>query len=236
MDIFSLGGPTSKPVAIKSKKSARPQKQIAASCPAIMRLPPPPPPSRRPRVATVEPPPFVLPPSPPVFSESQVRNAQKEVKLVQRVLSHYSASCPDTSYMAEYLMQQGKKQLQEPTLQTPMEKRSMRSSSSHLSDDRKSFNDSTMLGKSPTIFSILQTSSPRSSVNLNRSSANSGFLVGLPKPALSPCDIQQSPEEDPDALFEEDNLQFAISLDQSDSYLGDSSLPDRMSNLFVFDE
>jgi hypothetical protein len=86
---------------------------MAQSCPTFSGWQPPPAPSARPRLASVDPPPMELPPSPPVFSPMQqeaVKGKKEEStsvalkkQIYSRSLSNYSSSAPThVDYLSKF--------------------------------------------------------------------------------------------------------------------------------------
>lgn len=86
---------------------------MAQSCPTFSAWQPPPAPAARPRLASVDPPPMELPPSPPVFSPMQqeaVKGKKEEStsvalkkQIYSRSLSNYSSSAPThVDYLSKF--------------------------------------------------------------------------------------------------------------------------------------
>lgn len=212
----------SNPIAIGNRRvassSKQPKRQVAQSCPTFTFVPPPPP-STKPRIPVHDPPPMLLPPSPPVFSPMQIQAAQEQLAQVKNVLSRslttFSSSCPDPSFLR-------------PPFGIANQTFSDNTASPqgiNISGQGDDNNDDDMgrmseLGKSPTIFSLLQGSSVPSS--------------------RAPSFMGQAPMSRPGSIFgnrpsniyengpdiPEDDLLFSISLDQHDndgSYLAQST-------------
>jgi len=166
------------------------EKQMAHSCPAPSRPPPPPAPSTRPRVPTIDPPPMTLPPSPPIFSDSQMQKAKSDVKkAVSRSLSTYSSSCPPDSFLLSVL------------------------------GEEKEDTSESVLGKSPTIFSLMKSDNGASfSFGSNGSSHPSSYMSSMRGSMNSSSSGSSSGRKDDDS----DDLQFSISLND-DSLLESES-------------
>lgn len=93
--------------------SAAPQVSMAQSCPTFSWQPPAAP-SARPRIASIEPPPMELPPSPPVFSPMQAEAVKGKKddsasslalkkQIYSRSLSNYSSSAPThVDYLSKF--------------------------------------------------------------------------------------------------------------------------------------
>jgi len=179
----------SKAIQIASPRhtqKVRGDKPMAFSCPAPSRPPPPPPPSARPRVPTMDPPPITLPPSPPVFSEVPTQAKSESRKQVSRSLSTYSSSCPPESFLLSVLEKEHKE------------------------------DDPSILGKSPTIFSLMKSdtlgttapysvsASMRGSMN-SSSSVSSGGSTGGSRKDDDSDDLQFSISLNDDSLLESDS-------------------------------
>lgn len=217
----------SNPILInRTKPSSKPLKAVAQSCPTFRTVPPPPPTSK-PLIPSRDPPPMLLPPSPPVFSPMQVQAANQQLLEVKnclsRSLTQFSSSCPDPSFLRPpfgFGNQSFDQKLDNDNGSMPQQ---------ILAENRVEEEDDvegrmSELGKSPTIFSLLQgssvpssratslfapqqTSSRANSVFNNRPSGFGEYGADMP----------------PDGG---DDLLFSISLDQHDndtSYLADST-------------
>jgi len=164
------------------------EKQMAHSCPAPSRPPPPPAPSSRPRVPTMDPPLFVLPPSPPVFSDSQVQKAKSDArKAVSRSLSTYSSSCPPDSFLLSVM------------------------------GEEKEDTSESILGKSPTIFSLMKSDNGSS---FSFGGTNSTYMNSAMRGSMNSSSSGSSSGRKDD--IDSDDLQFAISLND-DSLLESES-------------
>lgn len=213
----------SNPILINKQKTVVSKKRaVAQSCPTFTFVPPPAP-SSKPLIPSRDPPPMLLPPSPPVFSPMQIQAAQSQLAEVKNVLSrsltNFSSSCPDPSYLRPPFGLGGQlwdyKTPEEPV--TPPQQISQELFAPP-SEERMS-----ELGKSPTIFSLLQGSSvPPSRMGSFRASAfNTSVRQSVNEYGPS---FRQSVNEGQDTP--EDDLLFSISLDQHDqdgSYLADST-------------
>lgn len=158
---------TSSPIKIVQVAKEKPSRTIAHSAPASAYVPKAP--SSRPKVPQQDPPPMMLPPSPPVFfpvnqssSTSQNHAIPTPAQPISRSAlstwsSLYSSSCPNPQFLAEamltttseefHLQELGENNLDDTDVLPP-----------RVSRSRLSFDDAsaTVLGQSPTIFSLLQ--------------------------------------------------------------------------------
>lgn len=140
------------PISIK-KTPKKTVKAIAASCPNFTFVPPRAP-APRPSVPNHDPPPMCLPPSPPVFSPIEIKTAQEQAQQIQRILSRQyvmSSSCPsfDPSFGVLAQRIQGARGNRE-SPEKP-------GSGLDIPNTRRVI-DADVLGKSPTIFSLLSSS------------------------------------------------------------------------------
>lgn len=227
----------SNPILITKKNvTGKKPVTIAQSCPTFSTVPPPPP-RTKPNVPSRDPPPMLLPPSPPVFSPVQIQAAQSQLHEVKsalsRSLSNYSSSCPDPSYLGGLRPPYGNfnqpfggmsNQMYSEMSSPQQPVLSGKSSSQDDIEERMS-----ELGKSPTIFSLLQGSSvpsSRATSFVNNSNIPTS-LLGAQRgnnSVFNPRSSGMQNEFGPDVP--EDDLLFSISLDQHDNdvnYLADST-------------
>lgn len=221
----------SNPIVINSSKKSSSSKQprdVAQSCPNFTYVPPPPP-RTKPNVPSRDPPPMLLPPSPPVFSPMQILVAHSQLSEVQNVLSrsltHFSSSCPNPSYLQSFGVNMGMS-----NFPIPMDNNfppSIHESSFKEEDLEERMSE---LGKSPTIFSLLQGSSvpsSRAQSMYNSSSVNlgSGNRSNSVFNRSSAFDDTPQNEDGNRSDVPEDDLLFSISLDQhgDDSFLAQST-------------
>lgn len=224
------------------------ERQVAQSCPTFSTVPPPAPASK-PSVPFHDPPALELPPSPPVFSPMQVQAAQNQLAQVKqhmmsRSLTHYSSSCPDVSWLTQQMQQAGNRfpgiaEIEPVPIKSNSNSEQSNSNSMMVPPRSSGMGmeslDGMELGKSPTIFSLLQgTSAPSSrATSFIGDSANMGGPSGS---LLSASNMNTGPSSrtslNPPVSFDngpdmpEDDLLFAISLDQhdsQDSYLAESA-------------
>jgi len=197
--------------------SSKPKRVIAQSCPNFTTVPPPAP-SSKPLVPMRDPPPMLLPPSPPVFSPMQIQAAKSQLAEVQNVLSrsltNFSSSCPDPSYLRPPFglggmnFDKNTEDKTDHTFPQPISVTKNGNDSPEESEARMS-----ELGKSPTIFSLLQGSTVPPSIDSSL----------RPRASYSNRPSVMN-EYEPD--IPEDDLLFSISLDQHDtdtSFLADST-------------
>jgi len=199
------------PIKIASKKKSS-TRQIAASCPTLSYVPPAAPTSR-PSIPSRDPPPIMLPPSPPVFSPIDINSAKKQAQTMQRILSAsftMSSSCPASVF--------------DPNMHTA--RRSIDNG-----DDDDETDDFDLLGKSPTIFSLLSTSvggTVRPNEDFLRTRGSGSEVVAKERESF---DMRNSDDNQADG---DDNLLFSISIDeQEENYLGDNDVRDSMQSLFL---
>lgn len=209
------------PIKINSKKKSS-SRQIAASAPTLTYVPPAAPTSR-PSIPSRDPPPIMLPPSPPVFSPIEINSAKKQAESMQRILSTsftMSSSCPANMF--------------DPSLYAA------RNVDNDVDDaDDGETEDFDALGKSPTIFSLLSTSVGGTVPNedfLRSRGFTEGVSSGLSSKERESFELRGSTEvrsyED-DQTNNDDNLLFSISIDEhEDNYLGDD-VRDSLQSLFL---
>lgn len=210
---------------------------MAFSAPSgLSRAAPPRAPSARPRAPSLDPPEFLLPPSPPVFSSVPQPMAVKKGDKSYR-LAYISSSCPD---VANFMPAFGPVAEHAHTQLPEVPEKSLYSFSDRLSVGANPI----ALGSSPTIFSVLQTpgSAPNQGSSLGRSlGGGHGVHEQVTHTAFSghiPIRIQQTNQQDDIDDFtprgsysvqdqdEDDDLMFGpLSLGKEpDFLLGDGAL------------
>lgn len=222
----------SRPILIAPEKTPRSahvrkakEKPVAHSCPTTLSLEPPRAPSVRPRVPSIDPPLMSLPPSPPVFTTLQAEEAQKQAteirKTLTRSLQTYSSSLPTHLAYLSSSYQPDMDHLEE------------------LADeDVEEEAAAELLGKSPTIFSLLRTDAFSGVGSLGATGAASFGHSAMATPARparpaavsisEQADFEGEGDGDMSDHSDNDELQFNIQLDDGpedgDDAQGDLSL------------
>lgn len=192
----------SQPRKIAAKPSSRVPPTMAFSAPmGLNRMPPAKPRGARPRAPSLDPPAFLLPPSPPVFSSVPKPMAKQDGDKSYR-LAYISSSCPDvTNFIPSFAPV-------EETSEAPEVQEKARLSGSGMFGFPA-------LGSSPTIISVLQTGSAPTG---HRQSF--GGHVPIRIQAVSP----PQPERDlsPPSYGPDDDLMFGpLSLGADADFLGE---------------
>ena len=169
---------------------------IAHSAPSgLFRQAPPKRPSARPRAPSVDPPEFLLPPSPPVFNV--VPTAAKKDSSKPYRLAYISSSCPDVSNfipMFAPVIEDANLQKVHPM---PTQQPLSTTSQHHL----RPVAQNVPLGSSPTIMSVLQTTPLSGSESLEKV-APTPVTTQDPSPKTFVLDSPSPvPHEDDDLMF-----------------------------------
>lgn len=181
-------------------------RQMAASCP-VPQTKVPKAPTSRPSIPKKEPPPMTLPPSPPVFSPIEINAAAKQANNMQKILSRtftLSSSCP--SFDPTLLVRAG---MSLQALQAPIP----------ISRDSIDLGDFDVLGKSPTIFSLLSTSAGGGGTR------SSLFTTHM--------ESDKKAQDDYDGAADDGDLLFPISIDEDSVYLGGGDQVTDLQSLFL---